>query len=91
MAQIVTHPSNPHHPGHVTTNRSTSADLKASLIARGGAVGMGLTFGDFIDACRRLGIKDSDALSSIEIGISQFGGGYITRDPDADGVEIREV
>lgn len=90
MAQIVTHPSNPHHPGHVTTNRSTRADLKASLIARGGAVPMGLTFGDFIHACRRLGIKDTDPLSGIEVGMGT-NGGYITRDPDAPGVEIREV
>lgn len=52
----------------------------------------GLTFGDFVRACRSLGVADSDPLDSIEYGIAQMGSGVIAVErPSGIGVEIREV
>ncbi len=65
----------------------TMRQLKASLIDRGLAVPVGLTFGDFIAAARTLGFKDSDPLGSIEFGISASSMGHIMRQDD-DIVEI---
>ncbi len=73
----------------VTTNDTILADLEKSLRARTG-VPAGLTWGDFQHAMRLLGVKDSDTLSSIEFGISQYGTDHIVRE-DHDGVEIREI
>lgn len=50
------------------------------------------TFGEFIKACRDIGIHDDDPLSMIEYGCSQLGSGFICKERDEDdGIEIREV
>lgn len=50
------------------------------------------TFGDFVAAAKELGVKDSDVLSSIEFGVSQYGSGLLQADRDDSGaVELREV
>lgn len=60
----------------------TMRALKASLIDRGVAVQAGQTFGDFIEAARKLGFKDSDPLGSIEYGIKAYATGHVIRQDD---------
>lgn len=60
----------------------TMRALKASLIDRGVAVPVGTTFGDFIEAARKLGFKDSDPLGSIEVGIKAYATGHILKQDD---------
>lgn len=74
----------------VTTNDTIVADLRASLIARG--VDAGSTVGDFIAALRQAGIRECDALASIEFGVGQYGMRRIVFERDGnDAVEVREV
>lgn len=73
----------------VTTDDSVIDDLRASVNARQG-VAAGSTFGEFLAACRRMGIRDEDKLASIEFGVSAYGNGWITRDDDIDGISVRE-
>lgn len=73
----------------LTTNRTIAQALRESLRLRGAAAGQ--TFGDFIEACRALGIRDGDPLGSIEYGVAQMGTGRIVFEVNEDGVEIREV
>lgn len=77
------------HPGHVTTDRTLLRDLQRSLKARG--FDAGTTFGDFVEAVKRAGIRDNDPLGSIEYGVSQTPTGRIVVDHTDDGIEIREV
>lgn len=65
-------------------------DLKASLIERGAAKDAGLTWGQFQQAMRELGIQDGDRVASIEYGI-RFGSGHLVREDAADGIEVREI
>lgn len=74
----------------VTTDADLAADLRASLQARG--VAIGLTVGDFIDGLRQLGVQDSTPLLSIEVGISAWGNGRMVIDGSlADGIEVKEL
>jgi len=74
----------------VTTAADIEHDLRASLRTRG--IPHGLTWGDFKAAMATLGIDDRTPLLSIEVGVSQFGGGRIVFDGDlTDGVEIKEI
>jgi hypothetical protein len=76
----------------MTTNETVARDLARSLEARLNGTEAGSTFGDFILACRQLGIRDSDPLGSIEYGIAQIGTGRVITDRDEFGaVEIREA
>jgi hypothetical protein len=76
-------------PPKGTTNRTLVSDLSASLVARRG-VPAGLTYGDFKEAMRQLGVTDDMPLASIEYGCSRYGNGRLTLDTASDGVEIRE-
>lgn len=84
---IVQHPSSPEVRG--TTNATVVTDLKASILARMG-VPAGLTWGDFKEAMRHLGVSDDMPMASIEYGVSRYGNGRLTIDTASDGVEIRE-
>ena len=81
MADIIPYPDR--------SESTIARDLRASLAARQG-VPVGSTFGDFIAACRALGIRDDMLLASCEFGIAQTGNGYLTVDVAADGIELRE-
>lgn len=69
----------------------TMRALKASLIDRGFAKPAGMTWGDFKHAMDCLGVKDSDPLSSIEHGVMAMGTGYIVKEDNGDGIEVREI
>ena len=78
---------------HVTTDATLAYDLKRSLIATGRAKSAGRTFGEFIAACRALGIGDETPLAFIEYGVKQGGLGAIEVCPDEDplGIGVREL
>jgi hypothetical protein len=62
------------------------------VVAIGEPVGVGHTVGHFIEALRRLGLRDEDTLASIEYGTSQMGHGRIVAEFNDDGhVEVREL
>lgn len=74
----------------ITTDKTLMRDLRASLAAHEG-VACGLTWGSFKWAMAQLGVRDDDALASIEYGVSRLGGnGKLYRDDAEDGIEIRE-
>jgi hypothetical protein len=51
----------------------------------------GWTFGSFVDACRRLGLRDNDPLSGIEFGVVQAGSRcLVMSQEDEHGWSIRE-
>jgi hypothetical protein len=55
------------------------------------AVYAGRTFGDFLKACRALGVTDDTDLRSLDFGNTEFGSGYLLAD-DIDGaVRLREM
>ena len=73
---------------------SATANIEAALVfslnARRG-VPVGRTWGDFQAAMTQLGVKDTDELSSIEVGIARTGTGLLIREDDDHGrVEVRE-
>lgn len=73
----------------ITTDDTLVKDLRASLHAREG-VSAGLTWGSFKWAMAQLGVRDDDALASIEYGCALGGNGQLVRDDDDGGIEIRE-
>ena len=74
----------------LTPTTDIGADLGKVLLLRR-PQSAGFTVGDFFTALRRLGIRDTDELSSIEYGVGQMGNGCISADVDEHGrLEIRE-
>jgi hypothetical protein len=51
----------------------------------------GRTFGQFIEACRTLGVTDDMDLASIEYGCARFGSGRMVVEIGDSGIEIREL
>ncbi len=73
-----------------TTNDTIAADLRATLQQRRGFYA-GVTFGDFIAACKAAGMSTHTDLASIEFGIAQYGSGRIRVDFTDKGAEVREA
>jgi len=73
----------------VTTDGTIADDLRASIQQRGFYAGV--TFGDFVAACKAAGMTKHTELASIEYGIAQYGSGRIRVEQTDDGVEVREV
>lgn len=75
----------------ITTNRTIGADLHRSMELRGWPAGT--TWGDFVDAVERSGVRRNDPLGAIEYGNAVTGSGrlVIDRDTDVVGVVIREA
>jgi hypothetical protein len=57
----------------------------------GAPVSVGSTFGQFIEACRQLGITDDLPLASIEYGVARFGSSRIVVEVGEQGIEVREI
>jgi hypothetical protein len=71
----------------ITTN--IGGDLRRSLLAR--AVNAGETWGEFVAAVERLGVRPDDLVTSIEFGVAHGGSRCIVRQFGDDGIEIVEV
>lgn len=80
------------HP-RTSTDITLANDMKRSLIVQGVAKDAGVTFGQFVQAVKALGIQDNTPLAFIEYGVAQTGTGYLIRDDDEDprGVGVREL
>ncbi len=57
----------------------------------GAPVMAGRTFGQFIEACRALGVTNDMDLASIEYGCARFGSGRMVVEIGEQGIEIREL
>lgn len=75
---------------HVTTN--IAADCRKVLRLRTPQfVGCAPTLGEFIEALRRLGLRDDDVISSIEFGVSAAGSASVMADTNEHGhFDIKE-
>lgn len=79
----------------ITTNRTITTDLRASLIQRRGVTGSyaGRTLGEFLTACLALpGITLDSEIAAIDYGTGQWGSGVIFAEIEPNGdLTIREL